>query len=77
LSARRFDHDRITRSHRTGKADQPNPGALLSVTEVIFDPHFQPREALLKVTWAAGFREKDFFGRKLAYTMHFEKSDSA
>jgi ubiquinone/menaquinone biosynthesis C-methylase UbiE len=49
------------------------PGAVLSVTEVIFDPHFQSREAVQKVAQAAGFREKNFFGRKLAYTMHFEK----
>jgi ubiquinone/menaquinone biosynthesis C-methylase UbiE len=49
------------------------PGGILSVTEVIFDPHFQRRDAVLKVAHAAGFREKNFFGRKLAYTLHLEK----
>lgn len=49
------------------------PGGVLSVTEVIFDPHFQSREAVLKIAQAAGFKEKHFFGRKLAYTMHLEK----
>ncbi len=49
------------------------PGGILSVTEVIFDPHFQSREAVLKMAQAVGFKEKDFFGRKLAYTMHLEK----
>lgn len=46
---------------------------ILSVTEVIFDPHFQRREAVLEAARAAGFREKFFFGRKLAYTLHLEK----
>jgi ubiquinone/menaquinone biosynthesis C-methylase UbiE len=49
------------------------PGGLLSVTEVIFDPHFQRRESVLRVAGEAGFREKNFFGRQLAYTMHFQK----
>lgn len=49
------------------------PGGILSVTEVIFDPHFQRRDAVLEAAHAAGFREKNFFGRKLAYTLHLEK----
>jgi ubiquinone/menaquinone biosynthesis C-methylase UbiE len=49
------------------------PGGILSITEVIFDPHFQCREAVLTVAQSAGFVEKGFFGKKLAYTMHFEK----
>ena len=53
--------------------DALKPGGILSVTEVIFDPHFQRRDAVLQVTHAAGFREKNFFGKKLAYTLHLEK----
>jgi ubiquinone/menaquinone biosynthesis C-methylase UbiE len=49
------------------------PCGILSVTEVIFDPHFQTRETVLRYAQAAGFREKGFFGKKLAYTMHLEK----
>jgi ubiquinone/menaquinone biosynthesis C-methylase UbiE len=49
------------------------PGGILSVTEIIFDPHFQNRNKVLALAQAAGFQEKDFFGKKLAYTMHFEK----
>jgi ubiquinone/menaquinone biosynthesis C-methylase UbiE len=52
------------------------PGGNLSVTEVIFDPHFQVREAVLKIAGAAGFKEKNFFGRKLAYTIHLQKPAS-
>ena len=53
--------------------DALKPGGVLSVTEVIFDPHFHRRETVLKVAEAAGFKEKNFFGKKLAYTMHLEK----
>jgi len=49
------------------------PGAVLSVTEVIFDPHFQARSAVLQVASLAGFREQAFFGNSLAYTLHLQK----
>lgn len=49
------------------------PGGTLSVTEVIFDPHFQTRETVTRHASAAGFCEKGFFGKKLAYTLHLEK----
>jgi len=50
-----------------------NPGGLLSITEVIFDPHFQGRDSVVRAAEAAGFVEKTFLGRRLAYTMHVEK----
>ena len=49
------------------------PGGILSVTEVIFDPHFQSRDTVLRLASQAGFQERNFFGKRLAYTMHFEK----
>lgn len=49
------------------------PGGILTVTEVIFDPHFQSRESVQRVASKVGFREAGFFGKRLAYTMHFEK----
>ena len=49
------------------------PGGVLSVTEVIFDPHFQPRSKVQELARAAGFREKAFLGKRLAYTMHLAK----
>ncbi len=51
------------------------PGGILSVTEVIFDPHFQGRESVRRVAGKAGLREVGFFGKRLAYTMHFEKPE--
>lgn len=49
------------------------PGGILSVTEVIFDPHFQTRSTVTRLASEAGFREKAFFGNRIAYVMNFEK----
>ena len=49
------------------------PGGILSVTEILFDPHFQRRETVLRLASQVGFREKEFFGKSLAYTLHVEK----
>ena len=51
------------------------PNGILSVTEVIFDPHFHRRETVLHTAQAVGFKEKNFFGKPLAYTMHLEKTE--
>jgi len=53
------------------------PDGILSVTEVIFDPHFQRREAVVQLAEAAGFKENGFFGRRLAYTLHLKKSSAS
>jgi len=53
------------------------PGGILAVVEVIFDPHFQPRGAVTRLALAAGFRERAFFGHRLAYVIHFEKPRDA
>jgi 2-polyprenyl-3-methyl-5-hydroxy-6-metoxy-1,4-benzoquinol methylase len=49
------------------------PGAILSVTEIILDPHFQTRGTVARLAGAAGFREKAFFGNRLAYTLNLER----
>jgi ubiquinone/menaquinone biosynthesis C-methylase UbiE len=49
------------------------PGGILSVTEVIFDPHFQRQETVRQLASAVGFRHKALFGNRFAYTMHLEK----
>jgi SAM-dependent methyltransferase len=51
------------------------PGGVLAVAELVFDPHFQPRLAVTRLALAAGLRERAFHGRRLAYVMHFERSD--
>jgi ubiquinone/menaquinone biosynthesis C-methylase UbiE len=49
------------------------PGGILSVTEVVFDPHFQRQATVRQLAGAAGFGHKALFGNRLAYTMHLEK----
>ena len=53
--------------------DALKPGGLLSVTEIIFDPHFQRRDTVVRLASAVGFREKVFFGNRIAFTLNFEK----
>lgn len=48
-------------------------GGILSITEVIFDPHFQTRGHVRKLAAESGFKEKDIFGSRIAFTMHLEK----
>lgn len=54
----------------------PKPGGILSVTEVIFDPHFQGRGKVTQLAEAAGFREGAFFGNRIAFTLHLQKSSA-
>jgi ubiquinone/menaquinone biosynthesis C-methylase UbiE len=49
------------------------PGGTLSVTETIFDPHFQSRKVVEQLAHAAGFRAKRFFGNRIAFTLNLEK----
>jgi len=49
------------------------PGGILSVTEVIFDPHFQSRDTILQLASIVGFREMKFFGNRLAFTLNLER----
>jgi len=49
------------------------PGGILSVTEIVFDPHFQRRPTVTGLINAVGFREKEFFGNRIAYTLNAER----
>jgi ubiquinone/menaquinone biosynthesis C-methylase UbiE len=53
--------------------DALKPGGVLSVTEVIFDPHFQSRGKVTRLAEAVGFREHRFFGTRLAFTLNLQK----
>jgi ubiquinone/menaquinone biosynthesis C-methylase UbiE len=48
-------------------------GGILSVTEIVFDNHYQSRAKVLRLAAACGFREKAFFGNRLAFTLHLER----
>jgi ubiquinone/menaquinone biosynthesis C-methylase UbiE len=49
------------------------PGGILSITEIIFDPHFQSRSTVRNLARSVGFAEKEIFGNCIAFTIHFNK----
>ncbi len=49
------------------------PGGLLSITEIIADPHFQKQAKVRALAAAAGFAESACFGRPWSYTLNFVK----
>jgi ubiquinone/menaquinone biosynthesis C-methylase UbiE len=49
------------------------PGGILSVTETLFDPHYQSRQTVARLAGEAGFRERGFFGNRVAFTVNLEK----
>ena len=49
------------------------PGGILSVTEIIFDPHFQRRSTVTRLAEEAGFIEHEFFGNRIAFTLNLAK----
>lgn len=48
-------------------------GGILSVTEVIFDPHFQRQKTVRQLAQKVGFKEYACHGSWYAYTMQFQK----
>ncbi len=57
--------------------DTLKPGGILSVTEVIFDPHFQRRQSVTQIAEAVGFQEQAFFGNSIAYSLHLKKPEAS
>jgi ubiquinone/menaquinone biosynthesis C-methylase UbiE len=53
--------------------DSLKPDGILSVTEVIADPHFLKRASVTGAANSVGFVEKGFFGNRISYTINFEK----
>jgi SAM-dependent methyltransferase len=49
------------------------PGGMLSITETVFDPHYQSRATILRLAGSVNFRERAFFGNRLSFTLNLEK----
>lgn len=49
------------------------PGGMLSITEIIFDPHFQSQTKVLKLAQEAGFIKPAIFGKAWAFTLNVSK----
>jgi ubiquinone/menaquinone biosynthesis C-methylase UbiE len=47
------------------------PGGLLSITEMIPDPHYQPIRAVRQLAHSVGLIETRVFGNKMVYTVNF------
>jgi ubiquinone/menaquinone biosynthesis C-methylase UbiE len=56
--------------------DALKPGGVLAVTEIIADPHFQPRARVRALASSIGFRERQCVGGRMAYSMYLERPRS-
>lgn len=54
--------------------DTLKPGGVLSITEIIFDPHYQRFNTVLQLTSAIGFRKREVFKDRFAFTLNLEKA---
>lgn len=83
LTSHRFD--RILLITVLGEVTQPrealqelyaalNSDGVLSITETVFDPHFQSRNKIRELAISVGFKEIANFGSWYAYTMNFAKN---
>jgi ubiquinone/menaquinone biosynthesis C-methylase UbiE len=48
------------------------PGGVLSITETIFDPHYQRKAVVQELVSKAGFKEKCFSGNRVGYMLNLE-----
>jgi ubiquinone/menaquinone biosynthesis C-methylase UbiE len=49
------------------------PGGILSITEIIPDPHFQSKRTIRRLAHMAGLMEIESFGNAAVYTINFRK----
>lgn len=49
------------------------PGGMLSISEVIFDPHYHRRQTVARLACEVGFEEVGYFGSFASYTVNFLK----
>jgi hypothetical protein len=49
------------------------PGGLLSITEMLPDPHYQTLHTIRQLAHSAGLVESRVFGNKMVYTVNFRK----
>ncbi|MCX5924850.1 MAG: class I SAM-dependent methyltransferase [Candidatus Dependentiae bacterium] len=66
-------NDRKSVMQKIARYLQPN--GIISITETIFDPHFQSRKYVSEIMHEIGFVENKYIGNRLAYTSHFNKKE--
>ena len=52
--------------------DALKSGGILSISETVFDPHYQRLSVVKELACNIGFEEKQVFGNWLSYTIHLE-----
>ena len=52
------------------------PGGILSVTETIFDPHFQTYRSVRARAEAVGFREIAHYGKWFGFTLNLQRPET-
>jgi ubiquinone/menaquinone biosynthesis C-methylase UbiE len=54
-------------------ASSLKPGGILSITEILPDPHFQTKNTIRRLAPQAGLMETETFGNAVVYTINFRK----
>lgn len=49
------------------------PGGLLSITEIILDPHFQSQKTVLRLATSVGFQRENLMGNRFAFTLQLKR----
>lgn len=49
------------------------PGGVLSITETVFDPHYQRVKKIMEIATPLGFKKKAYFGAWYCYTLHLSR----
>ncbi len=52
------------------------PGGILSVTEIMVDPHYQSRDTVRRLATRVGLRVEQTWGNAFNFTMHLAKPDA-
>ncbi len=54
-------------------AESLKPGGILSITEILLDPHYQTKQTVRQIAHQVGLMEVEIFGNRMIYTMNFRK----
>jgi ubiquinone/menaquinone biosynthesis C-methylase UbiE len=54
-------------------ASSLKPGGILSITEMLPDPHYQTKESVRQMAHEAGLLDVEILGNQMIYTMNFRK----
>jgi ubiquinone/menaquinone biosynthesis C-methylase UbiE len=53
------------------------PGGILSITETVFDPHYQRKGIVRELVKKIGFKERSLTGNRVGFTLNLERPGSS